>query len=90
MKKEELSGQLEQFKNCTFQYSDRAKKELERAHFDDAILRNKILNAKKIISKSPNEMMVYGDKTFKADVVVLEDQQIMVRSISYNKVMFVF
>jgi len=85
-----LAIQLENLKNCAFQYTESAQREMEKSHLNDEIVRTKILEAKKINVESPNFMIIHGDKTFEAKVEILEDNKVLVHSISYNKVMFVF
>lgn len=90
MNNHDLGTQLECFKNCTFHYTENAIKEMEKAHLDEEMLRTKILEAKRIETENPTYLVISGDKTFKAKVEILQGSDVLVHSISYNKVMFVF
>ncbi len=86
----DFETQLECFKYCTFHYTENAQREMEKAHLDEEMSRTKILDAKRIETESPTYLVIMGDKTFKAKVEILPGNDVLVHSISYNKVMFVF
>lgn len=90
MNNNDLESQLECFKNCTFHYTEHDQREMEKAHLDEEMLRTKLLEAKRIETESPNYLVIVGDKTFKAKVEILAENDVLVHSIRYNKVMFVF
>lgn len=90
MNNSDLKAQLEFLKNCTFHYTESVLKEMEKAHLDVKMLRIKILEAKRIEAESPTYLVILGDKTFKAKIEILKEKDVLVHSISYNKVMFIF
>lgn len=90
MNNPELQSQLEVFKRCTFHYTEHAKREMEKAHLEEEMLRSKILDAKRIEVESPTFLVVFGDKTFKAKVELLPENDVLVHTVSYNKIMVVF
>ncbi|ABX41381.1 hypothetical protein [Lachnoclostridium phytofermentans] len=86
----DLKAQLECFKNCTFHYTESARKEMDKAHLDEKMLRTKILEAQRIEVESPTNLVISGEKTFKVKIELLQGNDVLVHSISFNKVMFVF
>ncbi|WP_312371113.1 hypothetical protein [Lachnoclostridium sp.] len=90
MNNSDFRAQLECFKNCTFHYTKNALKEMEKAHLNDEMLRTKILEAKHIDAESPTYLVISGKKTFKAKIELLQENDVLVHSIRYNRVMCVF
>lgn len=68
------------------QYTKRAQRDIERAHFDDDRLRKVLLNPRKVDICSDNVFIVYGVKTAKVKVESIEGKYILVHWFEYNKV----
>jgi hypothetical protein len=83
---------LEKIKECinnTVNYTDRAKRDLKRAHFTEDILKDILLNPTKIDEYGENNYIVSGKKTAKIRVEFAVDNSLLIHWIEYNKVPFI-
>ena len=71
------------------EFSERAKRDIERAHFtEDKVL--EILKSPKNVKDKDKGYLVMGEKTAKIVVKVMDDNKLLIESFSYNQVPFVF
>lgn len=70
-------------------YTERAEREIKKAHFNDEMVKKILLNPKKIDVCYKNTFIVHGLKTAKIKVEIIENNYLLVHWFEYNKVMFV-
>lgn len=70
-------------------YSDRAKRDMERAHFTEEMLVDLLRNPKKV-RPDKDGFVVRAKKTAKIKLRITEEDTVFVESFSYNQAPFVF
>lgn len=70
-------------------YTERAEREIKKAHFNDEMVKKILLNPKKIDICCKNTFIVHGLKTAKIKIEIIENNYLLVHWFEYNKVMFV-
>lgn len=70
------------------QYSKRAKSEMERAHFTEAMLLELLKNPKRV-EEVDEGFLVHARKTARIKLTI-KDKTVFIESFSYNPVPFVF
>lgn len=78
-----------QLTNRPIEYSDRAKMEIERAHFTEDMLLELLKNPKSV-HHDERGFLIRGGKTAKIRLKITDEETIFITSFSYNKVPFVF
>ncbi|MBD7911176.1 MULTISPECIES: hypothetical protein [Clostridium] len=69
-------------------YTERATRDVRRAHFTEEMLKQVILNPKKIDKCGKNIFIVYGEKTAKMKIEIVENANLLIHWFEYNKVPF--
>lgn len=70
-------------------YTDRVKRDMKLSHFNEEMIKDIILNPKKIEWKDENNVIVFGEKTAKLRIEIIESSTLLIHWFEYNKVPFI-
>jgi len=72
------------------QYTEKAARDMKKAHFDEEMLKKILTNPRKVEESGENTYILHGDKTARVKVEITQDASLLVHWFEYNKVAFVF
>lgn len=86
MHDQEISEILKECLGNAIHYTERAKRDMKRVHFNEDILKEIIINPTKIEDYCENNYIVHGKRTAKIRVEFTADKSLLIHWIEYNKI----
>ncbi|AST58427.1 hypothetical protein BFT35_01685 [Thermoanaerobacterium thermosaccharolyticum] len=72
------------------QYTDRAARDMKRAHFTEEMLKEILSNPRKVEECGENTYILHNKKTAKLKVEITQNGSLLVHWFEYNKVAFCY
>lgn len=88
MSLKEVSEQIKTLLSNQINYTDRAARDMKRAHFSEGMLKEILSNSIKIEICGENTFILRGKGTAKVKIEIVQNNSLLVHWFEYNKVPF--
>jgi len=86
MSNEKVLDLIKETLKSSINYTERAARDMKKAHFTEGILKDILLNPREIKEYGDNNYIVFGRKTAKIRIEVAQDNSLLIHWVEYNKV----